>query len=283
MEAAIQGLRDLNADIIINITAPSKYYRDTYWAAKRAGIPIRIGNLRKFQGFLTCNRLVNVARSKSNLHETQLDMKFLKALGLKYNYSLKEITELRRYKPIPQTADCLKLLDKNKFNLILHPKTRGQYIEWPITQFAELINLLPTEKFNVFVTGSEKEGEQVRDIMITPFPQVIDLCGKISLNDLMQLIAHADGLIAASTGPVHLAANFGIYTLGLYSPRKPFDAVRWGPVGKKAETLSPSKMCASCQRGDYSSCQCLESITTQEVFSVLNRWVEAKHNATNTL
>ncbi len=274
LEAATAGLRALQADIIIHVTSPSKYYRATYIAAKKAGIPLRIGTARKFHSWLTCNRFVNISRSKSSLHETQLDMLFLKPLGGKKHYSLDEVIALQHYKPFKKTAECLQLLDPQKFNLILHPKTRGEHIEWPAKNFATLIQSLPTEHFNIFVTGNTKEGEQVREAMLEPFPQVHDLCGKISLNDLIELIAHADGMVCASTGPVHLAANFGIYTLGLYAPIKPFHAGRWGPVGPKAETLTLQKNCEACR---YSApCHCIAAITPHQVLAVLQRWQKQK-------
>lgn len=116
MAGAVKGLQDLKADIIIHISPPNQYYRDTYWAAKKAQIPIRIGTLRKATSLLTCNRFVNIVRNQSGLHETQLDMFFLKALSIKSDYSLKDIIELRRYKHLPPNDPCLKWLDKK--NLI---------------------------------------------------------------------------------------------------------------------------------------------------------------------
>jgi ADP-heptose:LPS heptosyltransferase len=268
-----EGLRALHADIIIHVTPNKPIIK----AAKKAKIPLRIGTASKILSWFTCNRLVYNPRSKSPLHETQLDMMFLKPLGGKKFYSLNDIIALRRYKPFNHTAPCLNLLDPHKFNLILHPKTRGEHIEWLPEQFATLIKMLPPEKFKIFITGNQKEGDQVRHEMIEPFPQIVDLFGKISLDDFMQLIAKADGMICASTGPVHLAANFGIYTLGLYAPIKPFDAGRWGPVGAKAEVLAIQKNCEACRY--HGKCKCITEITPQQVYDAVCRWYDAKNKA----
>jgi heptosyltransferase-3 len=268
-QAAMAGLKTLEADIIIHVYST----KELYVAAKAAKIPLRIGTLSRIHSWLTCNRLVSVRRSKSPLHETQLDMLFLKPLGGQSYYSLEEIIALRHYKPFNQEAACLKLLDSSKFNLILHPKTSGEHIEWAPAKFAELIGLLSPDKFNIFVTGSVREGDQIREIMIKPFPQVIDLCGKISLNELMQLIARADGLLCASTGPVHLAANFGIYTLGLYAPIKPFHAGRWGPVGIKAQTLSIEKNCEACRHA--AKCRCINEVSVKAVSDIIHSWTRS--------
>lgn len=268
-EKAVERLRELKIDVIVNVMA-NKPSNVVARVAKKAGIPIRIGTLNRLYNLKYCNSFINIRRSKSGLHETQLDMMFAKKLGGKKNYSQQEIIKLHNFKPIEKTADCINLLDQSKFNLILYPKTRGEHIEWPPERFAELITLLPKDKFKIFVTGSEREGDMVREKMISPFPEVVDLCGKISLNDLIQFIYYADGMICCSTGPVHLAAVFGIYTLGLYAPIKPFDASRWGPVGVKAETITIEKDCEGCRDG--SRCKCVPAIKALQVLRTIMRW-----------
>ena len=99
---------------------------------------------------------------------------------------------------------------------------------------------------------------------------MVDLCGKTSLNDLIQLISHADGLIAGSTGPLHLAANFGIHALGIYPPIQPRHPERWGPIGEKAETLCVQKKCDNCRNA--STCACLSLITPQQVLNTISKW-----------
>ena len=264
-EAAAK-LKTLHGDIIINIQADKHLAK----IAKLAHIPVRIGTSTRCFNWRYCNKRIKVSRKKSDLHESQLDMQYLKALGLKADYTYQEIIALRKYTPFTLTPSVEKCLDKTKFNLILHPKTRGEHIEWPAAHFAQLIQLLPQDQFHILVTGSQVEGDKVRQAMITPFSHVIDLCDALTLEELEILIAHADGLIAASTGPVHLAANFGIHTLGLYAPIRPFHASRWGPMGKKVQTLCVQKQCEACQ--DLSPCRCITEITPQQVKAVIENW-----------
>lgn len=266
---AVAELKALKADIIIHVQADKQLAK----LAKLANIPLRIGTSTRLYNWFYCNKRVKVSRKKSDLHESQLDMQYLKALGLKSDYRYEDIIALRHYRPFELTAAVKKYLDKDKFNLILHPKTRGEHIEWPAGHFAELIKLLPASQFHIMVTGSQVEGDKVRQAMIEPFPHVVDLCGKLSLTELESLIAHADGLIAASTGPVHLAANFGIHTLGLYAPIRPFHAGRWGPIGEKAQVLCVNKQCELCR--DLSPCRCITEITPEQVKAVIDSWLPA--------
>ena len=272
---AAQKLADYKADIIIHVYPR----RDIAQLAKKAGISIRLGNSRRLYHWMTCNRFTYVRSSGSNLHETQLDMKFLKRFGVKKIFSLKEISALRAFKSgsVAEKNPFLNLLDPHRFNLILHPKTRGQHIEWSFENFSRLVELLPDEKFKIFVTGSEEEGKLIRSsLMARHFDRLNDLTGKMSLEELMTFIAKANGLIAASTGPVHLAANLGIHTLGLYAPIRPFHAGRWGPVGEKAEILCVNKNCEACR---YSQCHCINEITPEEVSAVLFRWLNSSKNS----
>ena len=271
---AAKNLQKLQADVIVHVMA-NKPAHIVCKVAKRAKIPIRIGTSHRWYTWLTCNRLVNIGRSKGKLHETQYDMMFMSALGGRKYYSLGEIIALRRFTPLPQTSSALKLLDPHRFNLILHPKTRGEHIEWQPAQFAALMRLLPKDQFKIFITGTQIEGDKIRAVMLDPFPEAVDLCGKITLSELMQLIQQADGLVCASTGPVHLAAAFGVHTLGLYAPIRPFHAERWGPVGKNATSISIDKACEACR--DLSPCRCIWEIPVQQVLAVLMSWYYLKN------
>lgn len=264
----ITAFKKLKADIFIHVHPQKAIAR----LAKKAGIPIRIGTSHRLYHWLSCNRWVGISRKKSDLHETQLDMQLLKPFGISSDYTLEAISKMRHFTAFEGHFPALDLLDKNKFNLILHPLTRGRHIEWPLAMFAELIKALDPNKFNIFVTGSPAEGEEIRPHLITPFKHVHDLCGKISLDELMHFISEADGMICASTGPVHLAAAFGKHTLGLYAPIKPFHAGRWGPVGPRAQTLFINKNCSDCR--DLSRCICIGLITVGQVKTAVEDWLK---------
>jgi ADP-heptose:LPS heptosyltransferase len=114
-------------------------------------------------------------------------------------------------------------------------------MEWGMANFAALLGLLPPENFEIFFTGTKSDGEQIRhELKKIPFAQ--DLTGKLTLDELMSFIAHADGLIAASTGPLHIAAALGTYALGLYSSRRPMHPGRWAPLGINTDFIEDGLM-----------------------------------------
>ena len=85
----------------------------------------------------------------------------------------------------------------------------------------------------IYLTGTEAEGECIHSEIPEIFllPHVSDVTGKFSLP---RFIGLSDGLVAASTGPLHIAAASGVFCLGLFPSQKPIYAERWGPIGKKA-------------------------------------------------
>jgi ADP-heptose:LPS heptosyltransferase len=238
------------------------------WAAHRR-IPRRIGTRGRWHHWLYCNERVSLSRKKSLFHESQLNLKLLAPLISRTDFSLVEIggfLGLNRLQPLPERL--ANFLTPEKFNLILHPKSLGSAREWGLEHFGELIRLLPREHFNVFITGTKAEGETMRPWLSTPGSSAADLTGLMTLAELMAFIARADGLVAASTGPLHLAGALGKFTVGLYPPIRPMHAARWAPLGKYARTLGVSKVCSAC-RETPNACACMRAITPRAVADVI--------------
>lgn len=153
----------------------------------------------------------------------------------------------------------------------MHPKSGGTSREWPIEHFAALIQGLPAQRFNVLVTGSPAEAEQVRASLPMNLPAVHDVMGRLSLAELIALIHRADGLLAASTGPLHIAAAMGKHALGLYAPLRSKRASRWGPLGAKARVFQLDHDCSICRRSKI--CACTRRIGPTEVSDYLHSLV----------
>ena len=261
---AIAFLQQKNIDLVLH-TFQTKTITSLM---KAAGIRYRIGTTRRIYSWWTCNVHVNLSRKHSNQHEAQLNVQLLKALGLKTDYSLIELNQLMGLhcdQLLPAHLDGY--IKKDRFNLIVHPLTNKHTLEWPLSYFSALIRELPADRFNILVTGSEKEKQIIQDhIMSSDAQHAVNVAGQCSLQELMQLIVSCDGLVANATGPLHLAASLGIHALGLFPGIKGIDPTRWGPVGKKAEYL----MSAAPQT---ESSKHMESITVTQVRDAVMKWI----------
>ncbi len=206
--------------------------------AKELGIPIRIGTTHRLYHWHTCNRMVISGRKNSNLHEAQLNLKLLSALGIRRTFSLEDIYNAYELTGVqPLVPEFSSLPDIDKYNIILHPKSQGNAVEWGIENFISLIRLLNPQHYRIFISGIETDRKYIGRLFNEVGENVIDLTGKLSLAQFVSFIKQCNGLIACSTGPVHLAAALGIDTYGLYSVHRPIFAKRWGPVGKHTFVL----------------------------------------------
>jgi ADP-heptose:LPS heptosyltransferase len=118
----------------------------------------------------------------------------------------------------------------------------------------------------VFVTGTKEEETQINEFLAR-HPEAVNLCGKLSLKELAAFISESYALVAASTGPLHIAAALGIKAIGLFAPMRPIHPGRWAPLGKQAEFVVLDKNCNDCRKGG--DCKCMKSIQADEVYRLL--------------
>ena len=257
----ISEFRNLKADAIVHVF-PNK---EIAKLAKKANIPVRIGTSHRMFHLLTCNKLPNFTRKNSNLHEAQLNFKLLEPLGIKADYSLDKIPDLYGYNNFPVLDDRLQnLISAKRFNLILHPKSKGSAREWGLENFSKLVELLPENEYKIFVTGTQEEGNLMSKFLEKYKERITDLTGRMSLEELVSFISKADALVAASTGPLHIAAATGIKAIGIFAPMRPIHPGRWKPLGKQADYLVLDKEnCTDCKDGGV--CTCIMSVEAQQV------------------
>jgi len=255
-EQQVTEIKATRADVIIHAFPRAEIAR----LAIKAGIQLRIGASGRLFHWNTCNRIIWLSRRRSELHESQLNLKLLHGLISHTDFTLEEIPELYGFSSVqPLPLEIKQLLEPDKFNLILHPRSKGSAREWGLENFNRLTELLPEDKFRIFITGTADEGRMVfgKD-GISHSERVIDLTGKLQLGQFITFIQHADGLVAASTGPLHLAAALGKVAIGIYPPMRPIHPGRWAPLGIKASYFVKSGSCSKCRKGG--SCECMLSI-----------------------
>ncbi|MEN9898335.1 MAG: hypothetical protein RLZZ66_1984 [Pseudomonadota bacterium] len=238
--------------------------------AKELQIPLRIGTINRPFHWLTCTTFVRLSRKNSPLHEAQLNLKLLKPFGIRSDYSLKEIETLfsmTKVAPLPQKISSL--LQSTKFKVILHPKSRGNGREWNLDHFISLIEMLDLDKFQIFVSGTANDKDAIQPLMDKVGERVTDIIDCMSLSEFVSFIDACDGLIASSTGPVHVAAALNKHALGIYPPIKPIHPVRWQPIGRNAQYFVVDRNCNAC-KPDKTSCFCMNEISPLQIKMALD-------------
>lgn len=261
--------------------------RQVVKACKAARLPWRLGTANRLYHWTGCNRLTMMGRVKSPWHEAQLNIQLAQRLGL-----LPSVTCMPALAALPalyglgvdaQLPEGLlnglqnraplnikqRLQDDSVPKVILHPGSRGSARDWPLAHFARLASMLLESGANVIITGTEAEGVAIRPALESVFAQgAVDATGRLTLAELLSLIAASEALVAASTGPLHMAAALGKRAVGIYPPVRPMHAGRWGPVGERAAALwSGSAACLACQSGE--ACACVQAVSPVQVLETV--------------
>jgi len=154
--------------------------------------------------------------------------------------------------------------------LVLHP-CAAPARAWPPARFAEAARMLAAEGHRVVVTGNAAERELTRAVAGS---WALDLGGRTDLATLAALIAGADAIVVANTGPAHLAAAVGTPVVSLYAPTVP--AVRWAPYRVPQVLLGDQQ--AACRDTRATVCPvpghpCLSSVTGDEVVRAVDKLI----------
>ena len=271
--AQVAMLQKWQAEAIIHVF-PNKQLAQL---ARQARIPVRIGTRNRWFHWLTCNRLVALSRRHSPLHEAQLNLVLLRPLGLLNILPLPEVARLVQLRPVAALrAEWQRLLAAHRpgqLNVVLHPRSRGSAREWGLPHFGTLARLLHAAGHRVFVTGTAAEGQELSAWLREHAPYfAADLTGQLSLAELISFLAAADGIVAGSTGPLHLAAALGRHALGLYPPIRPMHPGRWAPLGPHAAYLVFDRPgCEQCRR-QPAGCTCIKALEPAQVAAHVLAW-----------
>jgi len=258
-------LRKLQFDTVIHVFPNKQIAR----LAKTAGITTRIGTSHRIFHWFNCNRLINLGRRNSVLHESQLNLKLLEPLGIRTNYSLTEIPDLYGFSRFVELSRATQtLLETKKKKIVIHPKSKGSGREWGLDNFAALIDCLPADQFQIFVTGTESEATQMSSFLSKYDHRLINLCGQLSLAELVSFISKTDALVAASTGPLHIAAACDVFAIGIFPPIKPMHPARWSPVGRRTHVFVREGECNKCRKKP-DNCECIKNIKPTDIGNII--------------
>jgi len=237
--------------------------------AKALNINWRIGTTNRIYHWYTCNKLVKLSRKKSDLHEAQLNARLLQPFGIDEIFTLETLWNAIGLHPAqPLLPAFQQLVDPQKFNLILHPRSQGSAREWGLENFAKLIRLLPQDRYKIFISGTAKERATLNELFTQVGDLVTDICGLMDLSQFISFIKACNGLVANSTGPLHIAAALGKRAIGIYPPLRPMHPGRWQPLGPHATYLVKETTCDQCRKNPE-ACQCMKEITPESVLTRL--------------
>jgi ADP-heptose:LPS heptosyltransferase len=219
------------------------------WATPRtaripqlAGIPVRVGQARRFYSFRFTERVV-VRSEKGDVtsHWSDILLDYARALGCD--------TSDRWYTFVPTTEDerqaAVLSAGSGRF-IILNPcnaiaSRRGI---WPLEGWASLARALHEDLgARVFVSGSQADVPMVDEIVaLCGDDGVVSIAGGTSVGAFGALARGAQAFVGITTGSMHLAAAVGCPTVGIFPFQSDYPE-RWSPLGPRTVVVRASYPC----------------------------------------
>jgi heptosyltransferase-2 len=240
-----------------------KPFRRLMWAAFLARVPLRVASGFRWYSLLA-NRRIYEHRSDFSKHESEYNVAMLKGLGAA---------------PLPVVSPRLEVTDSERTRaeerwgdvphprVIVHPGGISAR-RWRPEHFRDLALELASRQFGVAFTGSQEERTRFEQEALgsEPLPRgLLNEMGRLSIRDLMGMIAAADVVVSGATGPAHLAAALGSATVSLFDPRRNNLPTRWKPLGQGVVLRPNVPTCEKCIGEACPVWDCLDRLTVRDV------------------
>jgi ADP-heptose:LPS heptosyltransferase len=243
-------------------------------AAWMARIPRRVGRLQRLTDFLFLNRSQRQRRSEVAKHEAEYNL---------------DLVEWLLEKPVPSQIgskivvsasdrkSALAILDRLKVKApfwVVHPGMGGSALNWPPRSYASLIEGMLDRGLRVVVSSGPQDQLQAFEVerWLSPEARKSDRLHWYrahrelgSVGVLAGVLEASAGVVAPSTGPLHMAVALGKRVVSVYPPVKVQSSKRWGPFrAKSAAVFTPNVTCPGKMGCLEDACElhpCMERLT----------------------
>jgi len=145
----------------------------------------------------------------------------------------------------------------------------GPAKQWPAAHFAEVARRWSAAGNPVWIFGSSKDAVIAEAIQQLSGNACVNLCGKTSLLDVVDLMSHCHTVVTNDSGLMHVAAATGTHVVAIYGGSDPEHTP---PLSKHADILFTKLDCWPCMKrtcrfGHYN---CLKKITPELILERLH-------------
>jgi len=140
---------------------------------------------------------------------------------------------------------------------------------WPVGAAAQLARRLQAAAREVLLLAGPEEVELVRSLgRLVPGLRVLPSCG---VPELAAVISRLGGVVGTDSGPIHLAASFGLPTYSWFGPTHPDT---WSPPGARHGFWRTTVPCRGCDRVACPHWNCLPELSADEAATRVLRHLE---------
>ena len=140
----------------------------------------------------------------------------------------------------------------------------GPAKRWPARHFAALARLVASPQNPVWLVGSTKDVAVGDEICAAAEGTALNLCGRSSLEQAIDLLASASCVVSNDSGLMHVAAALGRPLVALYGSSSP---AYTPPLSPRAKIVSRNLPCSPCFKREcpLGHFDCMNGITPQQV------------------
>ncbi|MBU3667796.1 MAG: lipopolysaccharide heptosyltransferase II [Rhodocyclaceae bacterium] len=144
----------------------------------------------------------------------------------------------------------------------------GPAKRWPAEHFATLARDLGALGWTVWVIGSNKDASMGESIRQLSEGVAINLCGRTSLADAIDLLGGADVVVSNDSGLMHVAAALDRPLVALYGSSSPAFTP---PLAKRVAILQHAVPCSPCfeRTCRYGHLDCLTQLTPSQALAAI--------------
>lgn len=225
-----------------------------------AKIPVRVGCANGGWAFL----LTHPVLSNEDVHEIDRCLGIVKSLGANTN----DRKPFLACTPEDETAIRTKLyqfgVNDDEVLVVIHPCAGSSDREWQAASWAKVADSLIRQGIKVALNGVASERHKIEAIKAHMKEKAIDLCGQLTLPQLIALLKRCDLLLTVNSGPMHIAAVVGTPLVVVWSSS--WRVENWGPYGDRHIIIRKQVPCENCWlKACPKPVSCMDMIKPEEV------------------
>ncbi|TLM66214.1 MAG: lipopolysaccharide heptosyltransferase II [Deltaproteobacteria bacterium] len=203
-----------------------------------AGIPRRAGYRTDGRGLLLTHGVAAVDK-KHGLHHVDYYLHMLGRLGIEAGGR-----RLCLALTADEQAGAQALLGPGEWIAVNPGASYGAAKRWLPERFAAVADTLAAEfGVRVVLTGGPGEAEIGRDIERAMGVAPVNLIGRTSVRELMAVLARCRLVVTNDSGPMHIAAAFGVPLVAVFGPT---DHTTTSPLTDRCRIVRSAAECAPC-------------------------------------
>ncbi len=223
-----------------------------------AGIPRRAGYTTDCRGLLLTHRVRGWRRAR-RFHHTEYYLNMLAGLGIEGGNGRLHLRCTEE-----ELAWARERLPGDRWVAINPGATYGSAKRWFPERFAAVADTIAEEfSTHILIIGGPNEGLIAEEVAANMRTQPLNLAGKTSVRELMALLSQCRLLVTNDSGPMHVAAAFGVPIVAIFGST---DHTTTSPLSSSCRIVRKPTACAPCLK---TTCptdhRCMTAISAEDV------------------